>query len=189
MPSRSSEGPRRRPGVSTVELKFGAQALEYTIAAAETSQTRKVAVDVGGETVASRSRDASNRGARSPSISCPTRTMTSATRRSRPTSKRSRSTTCWKGSPPPAARPTIPKVRAICLECRGAVGRGPLPASLVVKATRGIRRRRPTRPGRPQRDVPERTDRTLPAGGVGASLPLRDRVGPAVRHAGGLGND
>jgi hypothetical protein len=38
----------------SVDLKFGKQTLDYTIAAAETSQTLNVAVDVGGETVASR---------------------------------------------------------------------------------------------------------------------------------------
>ena len=38
----------------SVELKFGKQTLDYTIAAAETSQTLNVAVDVGGESVASR---------------------------------------------------------------------------------------------------------------------------------------
>ena len=37
------------------------------------------------------------------------------------------------------------------------------------------------RPGRAQRHVPERTDRSLPAGGTDAAVPLRDAARPSVR--------
>ncbi len=51
MPSRcgrrSASGQESRP----VELKFGSQTLDYTIAAAETTQALNVAVEAGGETV------------------------------------------------------------------------------------------------------------------------------------------
>ena len=171
-----------------VELNFGRQTFEYTTAAMETSQTVNVTVDVGGESVAAK-----------PVTIPPARTLTVyllphshhdiGYTAIQTDIEEKQINNLLEGMAAAHRTADYPEGARFVWNVEVLWGAGSSPAAAVVQRARGIPRRGPKRAAWLERDVPQRTDRSLPAGGTRAALPIRHRVRPTLPYGGGLGND